>query len=71
MKHPLLKRRPRADRPDREPQDLIQRLENRILFAHLGHEVTLPAAASHGQQGLEAAIAAPGDHRRSRLVTSS
>ena len=56
---------------DRHLSGLVQKLEDRVLFAHLGHEVTLPAAANHGQHGLQTAIEAPANHRRSRLITNT
>ena len=47
---------------------VVERLEDRLAPAHLGHEVVLPAAAAAGAQGLQAAIAAPADHRRASII---
>ena len=67
--------RRRAEKPVRalpeEKPVLMDRLEGRIYFAHFGHEVFLPEVASNGSSGLEAAISAPGDHRRGRLIVST
>jgi len=62
---------PRPAPQQAERPAMIDRLEGRIYFAHLGHVVTLPDAAQHGSQGLETAIDAPADHRRSRLIVSA
>lgn len=67
-------RRTSAAQSSSETQDrpaLIDQLESRIYFAHFGHEVFLPAAAENGSNGLEAAIDAPADHRRGRLIISA
>ena len=49
----------------------VERLEDRLLFAHANPgvgEVVLPQASGSGQVGIEAAIAAPKDHRASKLL---
>lgn len=69
MLSPLRKRRKEtAPGPVAESRALMDRLEGRIYFAHLGHEVFLPAAAENGSEGIQTAIAAPGDHRRGKLI---
>ena len=67
-------RRVSASQPSSEERGrpaMIDQLESRIYFAHFGHVVTLPDAAAHGAQGLQSAIDAPADHRRSRLIVSA
>ncbi len=46
----------------------IEKLEERIAPSHLGHVVQLPAAAAHGEGGIDVAVAAPRDHRGGRLI---
>ncbi len=56
---------PRHEQPSRFR---IERLEERIAPAHLGHVVQLPPAASHGVGGLAVATAASDAHTRSILT---
>ena len=49
---------------------LVQPLEERVLFAHLGHVTTLPDAAERGAAGVTAAIQAPADHHRSKFFAT-
>ena len=64
-------RRSRPSTPQAQPQrqPVIDRLEGRLYFAHLGHEVILPAAASNGGNGLAVVEQTYtfADHRRSKL----
>lgn len=46
----------------------VQALEARIAPSHLGHEVILPPAAGHGEQGLLTAVRAPASHHRGTVA---
>ena len=52
---------------------VVDRLEGRLYFAHLGHVVELPDAAANGAAGHEvvASTYTFADHRRSRLIVTS
>ena len=65
----LLKRSERRGTPARRlsPAE-VERLEGRVLFAHLGNVVNLPDAAEPGLGGLKQAITAPADHHRAKFV---
>ena len=62
-------RKPRPSQPQPEQRPVMDRLEGRLYFAHLGHEVILPEAASNGVSGLDrvAETYTFADHRRSKL----
>ena len=66
-----LRKSPARNEPERRP--VIDRLEGRLYFAHLGHEVFLPDAASNGASGLDrvAETYTFADHRRSKLFPSA
>lgn len=57
---------PRQTEPKRRFR--IEKLEERIAPAHLGHVVQLPPAAAHGERGIDVATAAPADHHRAMLI---
>lgn len=66
-------RKTRQSKPTRTSQRCatIDRLEGRVYFAHLGHEVVLPPAAiEHGQRGLARVQETYtfANHRRARLL---
>ncbi len=46
----------------------IDKLEERIAPAHLGHDVLLPPAAAHGERGIDVATGTPAAHTRAQLI---
>lgn len=68
------KRRPEpAPQTATQPRAVIDRLEGRLYFAHLGHEVFMPDAASNGEAGLDvvATTYTFANHRRGKLIFST
>lgn len=66
-------RRATAPQPATQTRAIIDRLEGRLYFAHLGHEVFMPAAANNGDVGLDvvATTYTFADHRRGKLILAT